>query len=34
MAMHRAIKEKHYFLVSSNAKFLMKLVSLEAKVKS
>ena len=33
-AMHRAMQEKQYSAVASNAKVLMKLVGLEAKVKS
>ena len=33
-AMHRVIQEKQYSAVVSNAKVLMKLVGLEAKVKS
>ncbi len=33
-AMHRAMQEKQYSAVTSNAKVLMKLVGLEAKVKS
>ena len=33
-AMHRSMQEKQYSTVASNAKVLMKLVRLEAKVKS
>ena len=33
-AMHRAMQEKQYSAVASNAKVLMKLVGLEAKIKS
>ena len=33
-AMFRAMKEKQYSSVASNAKVLMKLVGLEAKIKS
>ena len=33
-AMHRAMQEKQYSAVASNAKVLMKLVGLEAKVKT
>ena len=33
-AMHRAMKEKQYSAVASNAKVLMKLVGLEAKIKN
>ena len=33
-AMHRAMREKQYSAVASNAKVLMKLVGLEAKIKS
>ena len=33
-AMHRAMQEKQYSAVASNAKVLIKLVGLEAKVKS
>ena len=32
--MHRAIQEKQYSAVASNTKVLMKLVELEAKIKS
>ena len=32
--MYRAIREKQYSAVASNAKVIMKLVGLEAKVKS
>ena len=32
-AMHRAIREKQYSAVASNAKVLIKLVGLEAKIK-
>ena len=33
-AMYRAMQEKQYSAVASNAKVLMKLVGLEAKIKS
>ncbi len=33
-AMHRAMQEKQYSAVASNEKVLMKLVGLEAKLKS
>ncbi len=33
-AMYRAMREKQYSAVASNAKVLMKLVGLEAKIKS
>ena len=33
-AMHRAMQEKQYSAVTSNAKVLMKLIGLEAKIKS
>ena len=33
-AMHRAMREKQYSAVASNAKVLMKLIGLEAKIKS
>ena len=33
-AMHRAMQEKHYSAVASNAKVLKKLIGLEAKIKS
>ena len=33
-AMYRAIQEKQYSAVASNAKVLMKLIGLEAKIKS
>ena len=33
-AMHRAIQERKYSAVASNAKVLMKLIGLEAKIKS
>ena len=33
-AMHRAIQEKQYSIVSSNIKVLMKLVRLASKIKS
>ena len=33
-AMHRAMQEKQYSAVASNAKVLMKLIGLEAKSKS
>ena len=33
-AMHRSMKEKLYSEVASNAKVLMKLIGLEAKIKS
>ena len=33
-AMHRAMQEKQYSAVASNAKVLMKLIGLEAKTKS
>ena len=33
-AMHRAMQEKQYSAVASNAKVLMKLIGLEAKIKS
>ena len=32
--MHRAMQEKQYSAVASNAKVLMKLIGLEAKIKS
>ena len=32
--MYRAMQEKQYFAVASNAKVLMKLIGLEAKIKS
>ena len=32
--MHKAIQEKQYSEVASNAKVLMKVISLEAKIKS
>ena len=33
-AMHRAMQEKQYSAVASNAKVLMKLIGLEPKIKS
>ena len=33
-AMHRAMQEKQFSAVASNAKVLMKLIGLEAKIKS
>ena len=33
-AMHRAMQEKQYFAVASNAKVLMKLIGLEEQIKS
>ena len=33
-AMHRAMQEKQYSVVTSNTKVLMKLIRLEAKIKS
>ena len=33
-AIHRAMQEKQYFAVASNAKVLMKLIGLEVKIKS
>ncbi len=33
-AMYRAMKEKQYSAVTNNAKVLMKLIGLEAKIKS
>ena len=33
-AMHRVMQEKQYSAVASNAKVLMKLIGLEAKIKS
>ena len=33
-AMHRAMQEKQYSAVASNAKVLIKLIGLEAKIKS
>ena len=33
-AMHRAMQEKQYWAVATNAKVLMKLIGLEAKIKS
>ena len=30
--MHRAMQEKQYYAVASNAKVLMKLIGLEAKI--
>ena len=33
-AIYRAMREKLYFAVASNAKVLIKLVGLEAKIKS
>ena len=33
-AMHREMQEKQYSAVASNAKVLMKLIGLEAKIKS
>ena len=33
-AMYRAIQEKQYSIVTSNTKVLMKLIGLEAKIKS
>ena len=33
-AMYRAMREKQYSAVASNAKVLMKLIGLEAKIKS
>ena len=33
-AMHRAMQEKQYSSVACNAKVLMKLIGLEAKIKS
>ena len=33
-AMHRAMKEKQYTAVESNAKVLMKLIGLESKIKN
>ena len=32
--MHRSMQEKQYSAVASNAKVLMKLIGLEAKIKS
>ena len=32
--MHRAMQEKQYSAVATNAKVFMKLISLEAKIKS
>ncbi len=34
IAIYRAIKEKQYSAVMSNAKVLMKLIGLDAKIKS
>ena len=33
-AMHRAMQEKQYSAVASNAKVLIKLIGLEAKIKN
>ena len=33
-AMHRAMQEKQYYAVASNAKVLIKLSGLEAKIKN
>ena len=33
-AMHRAMKEKQYSAIAGNAKVLMKLIGLKAKIKS